>query len=279
MPTVSVVVPAYNNAHFIAETLDSILAQTYTDIEVIVADHASTDDTRAIIERYAGDPRVATMTTEAGGGARRNWNRVSQAATGTYIKLVCGDDVLYPESIERQVRIMESDPTIALVASRRDIVDAHSVPFIKGRGLNRLTGRLPGSRAVRATVRAGTNVFGEPACTMIRRDILEAVGWWDDAHPYLIDETTYARVLLHGDFIGLPESLAGFRISDTQWSVRLMRQQAEQAASFHEWIHRERPDIVSGFDKTVGNLMALRMALLRRLAYVYLRNRMSRSAR
>jgi hypothetical protein len=58
-----------------------------------------------------------------------------------------------------------------------------------------------------------------------------------------------------------------------------MRQQAEQAASFHEWIHRERPDIVSGFDKTVGNLMALRMALLRRLAYVYLRNRMSRSAR
>jgi glycosyltransferase involved in cell wall biosynthesis len=277
MTTVSVVVPAYNNEQYIAETLDSILAQTHRDLEIIVADHSSTDGTRKIIDGYAGDVRVTVLTTEAGGGARRNWNAASQAATGEYIKLVCGDDVLHPRLIERQLDVIGEDSAIALVACRRDLIDANSRPFIEGRGLAGIEGRIDGAAAVRRTVRAGTNLFGEPACTLMRREHLAAVGWWDDAFPYLIDEATYARVLLRGDFVGLPESLAGFRVSDAQWSVRLARQQAEQAAGFHRWIQNERPDLVSRTDVVIGDLRAAQMAILRRLAYFYLRNRMSRS--
>ena len=278
MPTVSVVVPAYNNSHYIAETIESILAQTHRDLEIIVSDHSSSDGTLKVVERYADDPRMTIMSIPAGGGAKANWNAVSQAATGTYLKLVCGDDVLYPELIERQVAAIEANPGVSLVASKRDIVDAHSTPFVKRRGLAGLTGRVPGAKAVRATVVAGANIFGEPACTLVRRDILESVGWWDDAHPYLIDETTYARILLEGDFYGVDEALAGFRISDTQWSVRLMRQQSEQAASFHAWLHSEHPEVVSRSDVMVGDLQAVKTALMRRMAYVYLRNRMSKAA-
>lgn len=278
MPTVSVVVPAYNNSHYIAETIESILAQTYSDLEIIISDHSSTDGTLEVVERYADDPRITIMSIPSGGGAKANWNAVSQAATGTYLKLVCGDDLLYPQLIERQVASIEANPGVSLVASKRDIVDAHSAPFVKRRGLAGLTGRVPGATAVRATVIAGANIFGEPACTLVRRDVLESVGWWDDAHPYLIDETTYARILLEGDFYGVDEALAGFRISDTQWSVRLMRQQSEQAASFHAWLHSEHPEVVSRADVVVGDLQAVKTALMRRMAYVYLRNRMSKVA-
>jgi glycosyltransferase involved in cell wall biosynthesis len=278
MPTVSVVVPAYNNSQYIAETIESILAQTYRDLEIIISDHSSTDGTMEIIRRYADDPRITIMTTPAGGGARANWNAVSQAATGTYLKLVCGDDLLYPELIERQVAAIEENPGVTLVASKRDIVDANSAPFVSRRGLGGLTGRVPGAKAVRTTVIAGTNIFGEPACTLIRRDVLEAVGWWDDAHPYLIDETTYARILLEGDLYAINDALAGFRISDTQWSVRLMRQQSEQAASFHAWLHAEHPEVVSRSDVMLGDLQAVKTALMRRMAYLYLRNRMSKAA-
>ena len=96
---VSIVVPAYRNARYLARTMDSILAQTFRDLEVVVADHASDDGTLEIAQGYASDARVTVLTTEAGGGAVRNWNRVSKEATGEFVKLVCGDDLIHPELV------------------------------------------------------------------------------------------------------------------------------------------------------------------------------------
>jgi len=275
-PLVSIVVPAYNNADYLAETLDSILAQSYPSLEVIVADHSSADGTWDVMQAYANDPRVTLLTTEAGGGALRNWNRVSQAATGKYLKLVCGDDLLYPGIVAHQVAALEAAPSAVLAASPRDIIDARSGPVLRDRGLAGLVGERTGREAVRRTVLAGTNVFGEPGCVMMRREVLERVGWWDSRWPYLIDEATYVRVLLEGDFVGVRETLAGFRVSDTQWSVRLVAQQAAQATAFHDWLREIRPDVVSSSDLVVGNMRARAMARARRLAYSWLRRRMSR---
>ena len=82
---ISIVIPAYNNADYLDETMKTVLGQTYTNLEVIVSDHASTDATWTVMQRYRTDPRVTLLHTEAGGGALRNWNRVSQAATGELI--------------------------------------------------------------------------------------------------------------------------------------------------------------------------------------------------
>jgi glycosyltransferase involved in cell wall biosynthesis len=277
-PKISVVIPAYNNADYIGETIDSILAQTFTEFELIIADHSSSDETMSILNRYAGDPRVTILSTPAGGGAPRNWNRVTEAATGEYLKLVCGDDLLYPESLELQLKAIEADPTVTLVASPRHIVDAQGKPVIENRGLDGLVGTVPGSEAVRRTVRSGSNIFGEPACVLIRRSTLESTGLWDPRFPYLIDEATYARVLLEGSFAAVPTPLAAFRISDSQWSVKLVKQQSEQAAGFHNWLRRDHPEVVSAWDVRLGNAKAAVMARLRQLAYVWLRNRMSSKA-
>ena len=274
---VSVVVPAYNNATTIERTIDSILAQTHPDLEVIVADHASKDDTWQVIQRYATDPRVTLLQTEAGGGALRNWNRVSQAATSPYLKLVCGDDLIASTLVAEQLAALEANPGATLSACSRDVVDVRDKPVVRGRGLGGFRGLVNGRAAIRRTVISGTNIFGEPACVLMRTATLEHVGWWDSRFPYLIDEATYTRVLLEGDFVAVPESLASFRVSDSQWSVRLANSQADQASAFHSWLHDEHPDVISGFDLWRGNVAARVTALLRRTAYVVLRARMRES--
>lgn len=274
-PRVSVVIPAYNNERFLAATLDSVLSQTFEDFEVIVSDHSSVDGTEAIARSYAErDDRVRVMTTPAGGGAVRNWNAVSHAASGEYLKLVCGDDLIHPSMLELQVAALDAAPSASLVAARRSLIDAGGEEIIGERGLPRMSGLVDGVAAIRATVLAGANIFGEPACVMMRRDILAESGWWDTTNPYLIDEATYAQVLGHGDLVALPRVLASFRLSSSQWSVELMRSQFRQAAAFHKLMRAEHPTVISRADVVLGDLRARLAARLRRLAYRVFRKRM-----
>lgn len=274
MTRVSVVVPAYNNGDYIGATIESILNQTYTDFELIVADHASTDDTRDVIERYSADPRMTVVSTEAGGGAQRNWNRVSQLANGELVKLVCGDDLIHPRMLELQVQAFDSgSDRVKLVASQRDMVDARGKVFVRARGLGRLDGQVDGAQALRATVRTGGNIFGEPAVVMMRTEALEKAGWWQDLR-YYIDAGSYAHVMVQGDVIALRQSLASFRVSASQWSVRLMRQQAAEAAEFHRIAQALAPEVISSGDVRLGDIRAEVLAVQRRLAYVALGKRM-----
>ncbi len=277
-PRVSVVVPTFNNAAYVAETVESILAQTYRDFELVVADHASQDDTWDILQKYADDPRVRLLQTEAGGGAQRNWNRVSMEARGEWVKLVCGDDVLFPSILQTQLAAVDAtSPTdgVVMVASPRSIVDANGRRVVGSRGLAGLRGRVPGPTAIRRSVRSGTNIFGEPCAVMLRRDALEAAGWWDGTYGYLIDEATYIKVLRRGDLLAVHTTLSAFRLSASQWSVRLVRQQAQQAAAVHQSVRDANPDVLTQADVRLGNARAYVRALQRRVAYVWLRRRMT----
>jgi Glycosyltransferases involved in cell wall biogenesis len=182
-PRVSVVVPSFNNASFIEATMDSILAQTFEDFELIVADHSSADGTWELLQRYLTDPRVRLLRTEAGGGAPRNWERVTAAARGELLKLVCGDDIIYPDCLRRQVEAMDANPSVVLVAAQRDLIDARGALLLSRRGLAGLTGRVAGRVAARHTVVAGSNIFGEPACVLFRRETLQDAGGWDAGTP------------------------------------------------------------------------------------------------
>lgn len=272
-PRVSVVIPAYNNARVIAETIDSVLSQEGIDLELIVADHSSTDGTRKVIEQYEHDPRVTILDTPKGGGAPRNWNRVTAAATGEYLKLVCGDDVLRPGVLARQARLLAGSGAV-FTACPRDIVDADSKVLFSGWGLRGLRKRMPGSAAVRRAIRAGSNQFGEPASVMMRTAALRGAGDWYDRFPYLIDQATYSRVLMQGDFVPDIEVGATFRMSTTQWSVVLVKEQAAQAREYHEWMRATYPEAVSRIDVVIGNVRASLMARARRLSYKVLERRM-----
>lgn len=274
-PLVSVVIPAYQNADHIEATMRSVLAQTYRSLEVIVADHGSTDGTRALLEQFASDPRVTVLDTPRGGGAVANWNAVTSTATGDFVKLVCGDDLIYPTCVEEQVAAFADG--VVMVSCRRDIVNSQGRPVIRGRGLGGVVGRAAGTDAVRETIRRGSNVFGEPACVTFRRQTLVDVGLWHENAHYLIDEATYARVLELGDFVGVPQSLAAFRVSAGQWSVRLASSQAREAAEFHAEFAARHPEVVSRLDVRLGDVRARMMSWQRRLAYVFLAAKGTRS--
>ncbi len=273
-PRVSVVVPAFDSADFVAATMDSILSQTWTDFELVVSDHSSTDGTWEILQGYLDDPRVRLLQLPTGGGAAANWNHVTGQARGEFVKLVCGDDLVYPTCLAEQVAAMDAHPDAVLVAARRAVVDAAGRALLDDRGLGRLRGRVGGDPATRATVRAGTNLFGEPASVLIRREVLDRVGGWDERYSFLIDEASYVRVLRHGALVALPRVLAGFRVSDRQWSVRLMRTQAREAKAFHRELAASRPGLLSAADVWLGNRRAEVNAVLRRAVYVWFRRRL-----
>ena len=275
MPKLSVVIPAFNNADFIVDTVRSVLDQRYGDFELIVADHSSADDTRGLLERFADDPRVTLLDTPAGGGAEANWRRVTDAATGDYLKLLPGDDLLYPGALELHAHALDAHPSVVLVSSPRDILDARGRVTIRKRGLQGVPRRVqPGVEVIRQTVRRGTNVFGEPGCVTMRRSVLEQAGGWDARFPYLIDQTSYSKVLLRGDYLPVDRALAGFRVNQGQWSVALVNDQAEQAKAYNRWCREQAPDTISARDVWIGNRRAEVMALARRAYYTVTASRM-----
>ena len=123
-PSVSVVVPVYNGVAFIDATMQSILAQTFSDFELVVSDNASTDGTWEALQRYAADPRVRLTRLASTIPAAENFNHVTDLATGEFVKLVCADDVLYPDNLEVLVKELTAHPSALLAVSSRDVIDA-----------------------------------------------------------------------------------------------------------------------------------------------------------
>ena len=284
MPRVSVVIPSFNNSAYIDQTIASVLGQTYQDIELIIADHASSDDTWDKLQKYADHPQVKLAQTPAGGGAVTNWNAVSKHASGEFCKLLPGDDLLHPTCLAQQVQAFDETSghtgvgktgggTTVFVAAQRSLIDARGGLVMRARGLGALNGVVDGKQALRATVRSGTNLFGEPGAVLMRTDMLSNQGWWQDLH-YYIDAGSYAGVIAQGNIVAIRQPLASFRLSATQWSVRLMRSQAQEAAEFHRQVQALAPDVITDADVRHGDRMAKLQALLRRASYVVLRNRM-----
>jgi glycosyltransferase involved in cell wall biosynthesis len=273
-PRVSVVVPAYNSVAFIDATMRSILAQNFTDFELVVSDHNSTDGTWEALQRFTADHRVRLSRLASGGGAPANWDAVTDLATGEFIKLVCGDDLLAADSLTEQVAALEAHPSAVMAASPRHVIDAAGRPVLRNRGLAGLSGEVDGAEAIRRTVLAGTNIFGEPASVLFRRRALVAAGGWDARFPYLIDTATYCAVLLRGSLVAVPRSLAAFRVSQAQLSVQMVRAQAEQAIAFSREFAAAHPGLLGPRHLLVGGLRARANAYGRRAVYRWLGRRM-----
>ena len=109
LPSVSVCIPAYRGEKFLAETMRSVLEQTYRGFELVVLDNASPDDTGEIARSF-GDPRVRVVTNPETIPAPQNWRRVIELCEAPLVKLVCADDLLHPRCLELQVAVMEADP-------------------------------------------------------------------------------------------------------------------------------------------------------------------------
>jgi glycosyltransferase involved in cell wall biosynthesis len=269
-PLVSVCIPTYNAEATIRETLASVMAQTITDLEVVISDDASTDGTLRQVGAFGSDPRVRVLPPGPRLGLEANWNRAAQFARGSYIKVLGHDDVLYPDCLKEQVAVLENPGNrgVVLAGCRRDIVGADGRVLLRNRG--RLPdGRVAGRDAIRRVVRSGTNPIGEPVAVLFRADAFAGAGGFDGRRPYMIDVDMWCRLLTRGDLYFIRETLCAFRASGNALSGRLVGEQAEQAKAFFEELRERHPDSVPALDVHIGKAKAAVLARARRLAYAW----------
>lgn len=265
--TVSIVIPTYNGARFVGETLTSVLNQTFDDFEVVVSDDGSSDETLDIVESV-GDPRIRIVEDRSRVGAAGNWNRALSNASAPYVKLLPQDDIVYPGNLEAQVAVMQARPATSFVAVRRDVIGADGTVLLKDRGLSNLCGDVDLVSGSRRIVRSGGNQFGEGAGVLFRKDAATSVGSFDGSSGYVIDVDYWLRLLRWGPAYGLCETLAAFRVSAQAWSNVLVAEQGAQFSAFVDRLASERARGVTRGDVVVGRARARMNATMRRAFYV-----------
>jgi glycosyltransferase involved in cell wall biosynthesis len=272
-PRVSVCIPTYKGASTIGPAIASVLAQTLTDFELLVIDDGSPDDTKAVVAGFQ-DARLRYLRNPGNLGPEGNWNRCLAEARGIYFKLLPHDDLLHPECLARQAGVLDSDTDqqIALVFSAREVLDPAGRKLAQRGYPGALAGRLPAAQVRRQCVRRGTNLLGEPGAVLFRRALAQRIGNFDARDPYVIDLDYWFRLLDHGDAYHLPQALASFRVSGSQWSVVLGHQQGQD---FLRCVARHSaawPQPLGQLDRALGRITPGLNNLARRVFYsLYLR--------
>jgi len=123
-PRVSIGLPVFNGENYLKQALDSIMAQTYTDFELIISDNASTDRTAQICKEYANrDPRIRYYRNEKNLGAARNFNYVFELSKGEYFKWAAHDDIIAPDFISKCVEVLDNDDSIIVCSSKAKFIN------------------------------------------------------------------------------------------------------------------------------------------------------------
>ncbi|WP_345892107.1 glycosyltransferase [Mycolicibacterium sphagni] len=210
-PKVSLCIPAFQAGQFLRATLDSVLAQDFPDMEIVVVDNNSTDETRMILEAITDD-RVRVITNRTTLPPEDNHNLAVKLSRGEFVKVISADDTLRRNCVTAQATVLEGNPDIALVASRTDFIDDAGVLLFAARGLRGILGRQTGEQVVRKIVRSAKNPVGAPVSVMFRRTDFDRCGGFRGPSLFTLDMDLWTRLLRQGHFYGMPETLASYRI-------------------------------------------------------------------
>jgi glycosyltransferase involved in cell wall biosynthesis len=266
-PLVSICIPTYNSEAFVAETIKSVLNQTYSNVELILCDDCSSDNTVEIIGTFK-DSRVKFYSNEKNLGIEGNWNKTLILAKGKYLKLMGADDILFPDCISDQMTILE-DPAyseIVLVTSHKRIVNETGKIILSRQFPGR--GTVDGVDAIKKCIRRGTNVIGEPVAGLYRADILSKSGMYSSSNVYLIDLDLWSRILKYGKLYVVDKYLFAFRISGGSISAGLGLKQYTLFNGFVEKISEDRVFHITTIDKLCGRVMSLFMVIIRNLFHL-----------
>ena len=222
-PRVSICVPVYNGATWLRECLDSALAQTADDFDVVVVDDCSQDGSLGIAQELAArDSRVTVQSNPVRLGLARNWNRCLELAHGEWIKFVFQDDLLHPECLARMTRASDAGMPF-IVCDRRldfhpDCPEGIRRYFAE---LSSLEDLLDGNDTLSATgvsrilcEHLGLNVFGEPTSVLLHRDVFATYGPFNERMIQLCDLEFWARVGSNTGLVYIPDELVTFRIHE-----------------------------------------------------------------
>lgn len=204
-PKVSILVPTYNYAHYLDDTIPSALNQTYADFELLIVDNHSTDNTEEAIQKYLKDPRVSYHKNPKNLGVVANFNRCLELANGEYIKFLCADDKFHPQILEKYVPIMDQYPNVSLITC-----DKQAFGHKNHQTITPLTHLINGRTANLHMLIGNYCWIGEPSSVMFRkRDLNE--GKFTSEYKQYVDWEMWIRLLTVGDCYVVPEILVYVR--------------------------------------------------------------------
>ena len=220
---VSIVTPVYNGEKYLAECIESVLAQTYRNWEYLIVNNCSTDTSLEIAERYAtGDSRVRILNNQTLLKPLQNFNHMLRQISpeSKYCKILHADDWLFPDCLAKMVDLAESNPSVGIVGSYRLVgvkVESDGLPYT--------TNVVPGRDMARMNLLDGPYTFGSPSALLIRSDLIRSrEAFYNESHPGADTEVCY-ELLKKCDFGFVHQVLSYTRIHE------------ESVTSLNSWIN------------------------------------------
>lgn len=199
-PVVSIVIPAYNLGRYLGEAIESILNQDYPNIERIVLDDGSSDNTRDVLKHYTSQ---VYAESQGNMGQAKTLNKGWRMSKGEILAFISADDALLPGAVSKAVTCLDANPDAVLTYSDFKLIDGDS------RAIRRV--RTPEfdyeDMLVNGSCPPGPGAF-------FRRSAFETVGPWDESLKIMLDYDYWLRLGLRGRFIRIPEVLALYRVHD-----------------------------------------------------------------
>jgi glycosyltransferase involved in cell wall biosynthesis len=229
-PEVSVILSVFNGASFLADALESILCQTFTDFELIAVNDGSTDGSEAVLDTFAKRDTRVRVVHQPNRGLIFSLNRGLELSRGEFIARMDADDVSLPERLTKQVEFLRSNPQIALVGSSMTIIDANG-------GFLRDIHYPVGHSLVKSKMQEACSL-AHPTI-MARREVLRAMGGYRPSFHHAEDYDLWLRLIEHYEIDNLDEILLLYRQHGGNISVRY-RQTQVLSSIFARECHRYR---------------------------------------
>ncbi len=232
MPLVSVIVPTYNRAGMLEKAVESVLAQTFKDLELIVVDDGSTDNTGEVMTKYQG--RVKYVAKKNGGVASAR-NRGLEKASGDLVAWLDDDDFFMPDKIKKQVEFFKKNPVVGLVYSGHLTINS-TTPQIK-----KAFFVPPPLKSCESLRKALLNqCFFANSTVVMKRECFDLTGPFDESLRHTVDYDMWLRTAAYFRFGCVPEVLAGYRWHGRQISLQrdpgilpLLRRKAQELYRKH----------------------------------------------
>lgn len=226
-PLVSVICISYNHAAFVRESLESVMHQTYSPVELIIVDDASTDQSATIIKDWlSSHPQVRFFPLNENGGNCRAFNRALKEAKGKYVIDLSADDVLLAQRIERGVSFLESHPEVGVQFSDAELIDS------EGKRLGVHSERFPHDTIPQGRIfrEVLSRYFINSPTMMIRKSLLDELGGYDDSLTYE-DFDFWVRSTPRTQYAYLPEALVRRRVLCSSMGKQQYKANSKQALS------------------------------------------------
>lgn len=243
-PLVSVIIPNYNYARYLRQAIDSVLAQTYPHIEVVVVDDGSQDDSRAVLEMYGTRIRWVTQRNQGVAAARNHGVRLSQ---GDYLAFLDADDYWLPAKIERQLERFRQNPELGLVYCGTD-------EFNESGTVNLRVDGLEGWVLVELLLLRRPAFFGGGSGFVVPRALFDEVGSFDERLSTSADWDLVCRLAARKPFGFVPEVLLKYRLHQSNMHANIAVMERDMLLIFEKHFRQASAGLLEIRRQSYGRL-------------------------